>query len=49
MNLIMMILSFFWELDYLLLREEFKNLPENDVRDKVKNILVTIGGYDLKT
>jgi len=34
--------------DYLLLREEFRNLPEIEVRDKVQNILVTVGGYDLR-
>jgi spore coat polysaccharide biosynthesis predicted glycosyltransferase SpsG len=34
--------------DYLLLREEFRNLPEIEVRDRVKNILVTVGGYDLR-
>jgi len=35
-------------MDYLLLREEFRNLPEIEVRDKVQNILVTVGGYDLR-
>ncbi|SDC92567.1 UDP-2,4-diacetamido-2,4,6-trideoxy-beta-L-altropyranose hydrolase [Halanaerobium congolense] len=34
--------------DYLLLREEFKNLPEIEVRDKVHNILITVGGYDTR-
>jgi len=34
--------------DYLLLREEFRNLPEIEVRDKVQNILVTVGGYDTR-
>jgi UDP-2,4-diacetamido-2,4,6-trideoxy-beta-L-altropyranose hydrolase len=34
--------------DYLFLREEFRNLPEIKVRDKVQNILVTVGGYDLR-
>jgi UDP-2,4-diacetamido-2,4,6-trideoxy-beta-L-altropyranose hydrolase len=34
--------------DYLLLREEFRNLPEIEVRDRVQNILVTVGGYDLR-
>jgi spore coat polysaccharide biosynthesis predicted glycosyltransferase SpsG len=34
--------------DHLLLREEFRNLPEIEVRDRVKNILVTVGGYDLR-
>ena len=34
--------------DYLLLREEFRNLPEIEVRDKAKNILVTVGGYDTR-
>lgn len=34
--------------DYLLLRKEFRNLPEIEVRDKVQNILVTVGGYDLR-
>ncbi|PUU87598.1 UDP-2,4-diacetamido-2,4,6-trideoxy-beta-L-altropyranose hydrolase [Halanaerobium sp.] len=34
--------------DYLLLREEFRKLPEIEVRDKVQNILVTVGGYDLR-
>jgi spore coat polysaccharide biosynthesis predicted glycosyltransferase SpsG len=34
--------------DYLLLREEFRNLPEMEVRDKVHNILVTVGGYDMR-
>jgi len=34
--------------DYLLLREEFRNLPEIEVRDKAQNILVTVGGYDLR-
>jgi UDP-2,4-diacetamido-2,4,6-trideoxy-beta-L-altropyranose hydrolase len=34
--------------DYLLLREEFRNLPEIEVRDKVHNILVTVGGYDMR-
>ena len=34
--------------DYLLLREEFRNLPEIEVRERVKNILVTVGGYDTR-
>jgi UDP-2,4-diacetamido-2,4,6-trideoxy-beta-L-altropyranose hydrolase len=34
--------------DYLLLREEFRNLPEIEVRDRIQNILVTVGGYDLR-
>jgi spore coat polysaccharide biosynthesis predicted glycosyltransferase SpsG len=34
--------------DYLLLREEFRNLPEIEVRERVQNILVTVGGYDLR-
>lgn len=34
--------------DYLLLREEFRNLPEIEVRDRVQNILVTVGGYDMR-
>lgn len=34
--------------DYLLLREEFRNLPEIEVRDRVQNILITVGGYDLR-
>lgn len=34
--------------NYLLLREEFRNLPEIEVRNKVQNILVTVGGYDLR-
>jgi UDP-2,4-diacetamido-2,4,6-trideoxy-beta-L-altropyranose hydrolase len=34
--------------DYLLLREEFRNLAEIEVRDRVQNILVTVGGYDLR-
>jgi len=34
--------------DYLLLREEFRNLPEVEVRDRVQNILVTVGGYDMR-
>jgi UDP-2,4-diacetamido-2,4,6-trideoxy-beta-L-altropyranose hydrolase len=34
--------------DYLLLREEFRNLPEVEVREKVQNILVTVGGYDMR-
>jgi len=34
--------------DYLILREEFRNLTEIEVRDRVQNILVTVGGYDLK-
>jgi UDP-2,4-diacetamido-2,4,6-trideoxy-beta-L-altropyranose hydrolase len=34
--------------DYLLLREEFRNLPEIEIRDRVQNILVTVGGYDLR-
>jgi len=35
-------------MDYLLLREEFRNLPEIKIRDRVQNILVTVGGYDLR-
>lgn len=35
-------------MDYSLLREEFRNLPEIEVRNKVQNILVTVGGYDLR-
>jgi UDP-2,4-diacetamido-2,4,6-trideoxy-beta-L-altropyranose hydrolase len=34
--------------DYLLLREEFRNLPEIKIEDRVQNILVTVGGYDLR-
>jgi UDP-2,4-diacetamido-2,4,6-trideoxy-beta-L-altropyranose hydrolase len=34
--------------DHLLLREEFRNLPEIEVRDRVQNILVTVGGYDMR-
>ncbi len=34
--------------DYLFLREEFRNLPDIEVRDKVQNILVTVGGYDMR-
>lgn len=32
--------------DYALLRKEFRNLPEKDIKEKVKNILVTMGGSD---
>ncbi|PTV93030.1 UDP-2,4-diacetamido-2,4,6-trideoxy-beta-L-altropyranose hydrolase [Halanaerobium saccharolyticum] len=35
-------------MEYLLLREEFRNLPDIQVRDKVQDILVTVGGYDLR-
>jgi len=34
--------------DYLLLRKEFRNLSEIEFRNKVENILVTVGGYDLR-
>jgi|Wag4MinimDraft_11_1082651.scaffolds.fasta_scaffold03760_3 UDP-2,4-diacetamido-2,4,6-trideoxy-beta-L-altropyranose hydrolase len=34
--------------DYLLLREEFRNLPEIKIGDRVQNVLVTVGGYDLR-
>jgi len=34
--------------EHLLLRDEFRNLPKIEVRDRVQNILVTVGGYDLR-
>jgi UDP-2,4-diacetamido-2,4,6-trideoxy-beta-L-altropyranose hydrolase len=40
--------EFLLGMDYLLLREEFRNLPEIEVRDRIQNILVTVGGYDLR-
>jgi UDP-2,4-diacetamido-2,4,6-trideoxy-beta-L-altropyranose hydrolase len=40
--------EFLLGIDYLLLREEFRNLLEIEVRDRVQNILVTVGGYDMR-
>ena len=40
--------KFLLGLDYLILRDEFSNLSEICVRDKTKNILVTVGGYDFR-
>ena len=32
--------------DYLLLREEFHNLPAHDIAPEIKNVLITLGGAD---
>lgn len=33
--------------DYTLLREEFNNLPQIEIKKEMKNILITVGGSDL--
>jgi UDP-2,4-diacetamido-2,4,6-trideoxy-beta-L-altropyranose hydrolase len=35
-------------LEYNLIRDEFKDLPRRNINDKIKNILVTAGGGDVK-
>lgn len=32
--------------DYILLRDEFKNLPNKDIKNKIYDIMITVGGAD---
>lgn len=34
-------------IDYVILRKEFINIPEKDIKDKIEDILITFGGSDI--